>query len=89
MSYSWISALRFEQIRTSIVIFVALFCLGNVCAPPGLAENSFSTAFHILRLSSPLFEAFRVAGAGTGILGHQIRRAVYRGADGKPCQALR
>lgn len=37
------------------------------------------------QLSSPLFEAFRVAGAGTGILGHQIRRAVYRGADGKPC----
>eukprot|EP00434_Breviolum_minutum_P021190 symbB.v1.2.018695.t1/scaffold1410.1/size216244/21 len=37
------------------------------------------------QLSNPLFEAFRVAGGSTSVLGHQIRRAVYRGEDGQPC----
>lgn len=43
----------------------------------------------VLRLSNPLFEAFRVAGGSTSVLGHQIRRAVYRGEDGQPCLLTR
>ncbi|CAJ1363572.1 unnamed protein product [Effrenium voratum] len=38
------------------------------------------------RLAEPLFNAFAHHGLGTvGVLGHQRRRAVFRGPDGQPC----
>ena len=68
---------------------------GDVVAYDFAQPSPFRQGFDLLlaadvlfldQLAVPLFTAFDRAQPAVGILGHEIRRAVFKGPDGQPCR---
>ena len=67
---------------------------GDLVAYDFAQPSPFRSCFDLLlaadvlfldRLAVPLFTAFEQLQPAVGILGHELRRAVYKGPDGQPC----